>query len=133
MYKSDADLRAIRDSVSLVGRLSDSIVRFGPFSLGIDGVLSWIPGVGEAYSVLAGGFIVLQGARAGVPLPVLAGAVAILGFRTVASAVPIAGSVFSDVFTAHRWASRMVVRSIDRKLGPAAYDGEPAAWHRAFA
>jgi hypothetical protein len=27
----------------------------------------------------------------------------------------------------------MIVRSIDRKLGAAAYDGEPAAWHRAFA
>lgn len=133
MYKSDAELRSIRDSVSLVGRLSDSIVRLGPFSLGVDGVLSWIPGVGEAYSVLAGGFIVMQGARAGVPLPVLGGAVAILGLRTVSSAVPIAGSLFADVFTAHRWASRMIVRSIDRKLGPAAYDGEPAAWHRAFA
>jgi hypothetical protein len=133
MQRSDADLRAIRDSVALVGRLSDSIVRLGPFSLGIDGVLSWIPGVGEAYSAVAGGFIVLQGARAGVPLPVLAGAVAILGFRTIASAVPIAGSVFADVFTAHRWAARMVVQSIDRRLGPAAYDGEPAAWHRAFA
>ena len=133
MYRTDTELRAIRDQVSLVGRLSDSIVRIGPFSLGIDGVLSWIPGVGEAYSVLAGGFIVLQGARAGVPLPVLGGAVAILGLRTVSSAVPIAGSLFSDVFTAHRWASRMIVRSIDRKLGAAAYDGEPAAWHRAFA
>ncbi len=62
--KTDSELRAIRDSVSWVGRLSDSLVRFGPFSLGIDGVLSWIPGVGEVYSTLAGGFIVVQGVRA---------------------------------------------------------------------
>ena len=133
MHRSERQLRELRDSVAFVGRMSDGILRFGPFSIGLDGVLSWIPGVGEAYSVLAGGFIVLQGARAGVPLPVLAGAVGILGLRTVSSAVPIAGSLFSDVFTAHRWASRMVVRSIDRKLGAAAYDGEPARWQRAFA
>jgi hypothetical protein len=34
--------------------------------------LSWIPAVGEIYSTLAGGFILIQGARAGVPAPVLA-------------------------------------------------------------
>jgi hypothetical protein len=119
MYRSDADLKAIRDSVSLVGRLSDSIVRLGPWSLGIDGVLSWIPGVGEVYSTVAGGFIVLQGARAGVPLSVLAGATLILGARTLASGVPVAGAVFSDMFTAHKWAAKMVVEAIDRKLGVA--------------
>lgn len=128
MRRSDSDLRAIRDSVSLVGRLSDSIVRLGPFSLGIDGVLSWVPGVGELYSTLAGGFIVLQGARAGVPAPVLAGAVLLLGCRTIASAVPIAGSAFADLFTAHKWAARMIVRAIDRQLGD--YDPTEAGWRR---
>ncbi len=130
MHKTDSELKAIRDSVSLVGRLSDSIVRFGPWSIGIDGVLSWIPGVGEVYSTVAGGFIVLQGARAGVPITVLAGAVLILGARTLASAVPIAGAVFSDMFTAHKWAAKMVVESIDRQLGLAPGDGEPADWRR---
>ena len=130
MRRSDSDLRAIRDSVSLVGRLSDSIVRLGPFSLGIDGVLSWIPGVGELYSTLAGGFIVLQGARAGVPAPVLAGAILLLGCRTIASAVPIAGSAFADLFTAHKWAARLVVRAIDRQLGSSDYDAAEAGWRR---
>ena len=64
MTQSDTELRSIRDSVALVGRLSDSLVHFGPFSLGIDGVLSWIPGLGDLYSTVAGGFIVVQGARA---------------------------------------------------------------------
>jgi hypothetical protein len=130
MYRSDAELKSIRDSVSLVGRLSDSIVRFGPWSVGIDGVLSWIPGVGEVYSAVAGGFIVLQGARAGVSLPVLAGAVLILGARTLASSVPVAGAVFSDVFTAHKWAARMVVEAIDRQLGMTPAEAQPADWRR---
>ena len=54
MTRADAELRSIRESINLVGRLSDSIVRFGPFSIGIDGVLSWIPAVGELYSMGAG-------------------------------------------------------------------------------
>jgi hypothetical protein len=79
---------------------------------------------------VAGGFIVLQGARAGVPLSTLAGAVLILGARTLASAVPVAGAVFSDMFTAHKWAAKMVVEAIDRQLGAAPGEGEPADWRR---
>jgi hypothetical protein len=115
MRPSDTQLQSIRDSVSWAGRLSDSIVRFGPFSLGVDGILSWIPGVGEIYSVLAGAFIVLQGARAGVPLTTLAAATALLSCRTIVSGVPVAGAAFADVFTAHRWAAAMIVRAIDRQ------------------
>jgi hypothetical protein len=117
MMKSDAELRSIRDSVALVGRLSDSLVHIGPFSLGIDGVLSWIPGLGDVYSTLAGGFIVVQGARAGVPGSVLGGAALLIACRTVAGAVPIAGSAFADFFTAHKWAAAMIVRAIDQRLG----------------
>jgi hypothetical protein len=117
MMKSDAELRSIRDSVALVGRLSDSLVHIGPFSLGIDGVLSWVPGLGDLYSTLAGGFIVVQGARAGVPRTVLGGAALLIACRTVAGAVPIAGSAFADFFTAHKWAAAMIVRSIDERLG----------------
>lgn len=117
MMKSDAELRSIRDSVAMVGRLSDSLVRIGPFNLGLDGVLAWVPGLGDVYSTVAGGFIVIQGARADVPLPVLGGAALLLGCRTIVGAVPFAGSAFADFFTAHRWAAAMIVRSIDERLG----------------
>ena len=128
MHRSDAELVAIRDSVALVGRFSDSLIRIGPFNLGIDAVLSWIPGVGELYSTLAGGFIVVQGARAGVPASVLVAAAGLLLVRTMTSAVPIAGAVFAAVFTAHRWASAMVVRAIDQRREQAPSGGIPARW-----
>ncbi len=116
-YVDKAELKRLRDSVALVGRLSDSIVSFGPFSLGIDGILSWIPGVGDVYSIVAGGFIVLQGFRAGVSPSVLVAAGALMGVRTIVGNVPIAGSAFADLFTAHRWAAAMIVKDIDRQLG----------------
>jgi hypothetical protein len=128
MNKSAAELRAIRDSVRWVGRLSDSIVRLGPFSVGVDGVLSWIPGVGEIYSTVAGVFIVLQGARAGVALPTLAMAAALLSCRTLINGVPIAGAAFADLFTAHRWAAGMIVRAIDRRLGSKTPGDTNADW-----
>ena len=131
MHKTKTELLALRDSVALVGRLSDSLVRVGPFNLGIDGLLSWAPGVGELYSTLAGALIVIQGARAGVPASVLIGATALLSARTLATAVPLAGPAFADVFTAHKWAAAMVVRAIDRQIEMAAND--PDRWLHAGA
>jgi hypothetical protein len=120
MIRTDADLKSIRNTVNLVGRLSDNIVRLGPISLGVDGVLSWIPAVGEIYSFGAGAFILVQGARAGVPASVLTRAALILGARTLGDVVPFAGAVFADLFTAHKWAAGMIVDAIDRQLGVAA-------------
>ena len=128
MNRTDAQLRSIRDQVRLLGRLSDSIVRLGPFSLGIDGVLSWIPAVGEIYSLGAGAFILAQGVRAGVPVSVLARAALILGARTLGDVVPFAGPVFADLFTAHKWAAGMVADAIDRQLGAPARPARGQWW-----
>jgi hypothetical protein len=113
---ADGELRKIRDSVALVGRLSDGLLRLGPLSLGLDGILSWIPGLGEVYSTAAGAFILIQGVRAGVPVSTLALAGALMLSRTVASAVPLAGPLAADLFTAHRWSARLIVGAIDREL-----------------
>jgi hypothetical protein len=125
MTQSHAELRSIRAQVALVGRLSDSLVQIGPFSLGIDGVLSWAPGLGDLYSTLAGGFILVQGARAGAPGPVLGGAALLIGCRTLIGAVPVAGAAFADFFTAHKWAAAMIVRAIDQRLGVASPSSQP--------
>jgi hypothetical protein len=116
MSSSASDPRAIRDSIARVGRLSDSLLRFGAFSIGVDGILSWIPGLGEIYSAAAAAFILVQGARAGVSVPTLAAAGALLVCRTAITAVPLAGPAAADLFTAHRWAAAMIVRAIDRQL-----------------
>jgi hypothetical protein len=114
--RNEPDLQAIRNSVDLIGNLSDSVVRFGPFSLGLDGVLSWIPGVGEAYSTAAAAFILVQGVRAGVSPHILLACAALMGGRTVISAIPLAGPAAADLLTAHKWSARLVVRAIDRKI-----------------
>lgn len=114
--RSPDELARMRDSVAIVGRLSDSLVRFGPFRLGVDGALSWIPGLGEAYSMIAGAFIIIQGLRAGVPLHILAFCVLLMASRTTISAIPLAGPMAADLFTAHRWSARLIARAIDAQL-----------------
>ena len=114
--RSDAELRAIRDSIAKIGRLSDGLLRLGPFRLGLDGVLAWVPGIGEVYSAGAATYILVQGYRAGVPAGVLAVAGALMASRTVITAVPIAGAVAADLLTTHRWAAKLIVAAIDKML-----------------
>lgn len=126
------DLIAIRRSVERIGRLSDGLVRLGPFSLGIDGVLSWIPGLGEVYSLAAAVFLVAQGLRAGVPATTLAAAALLMGGRTAITAIPLAGPAAADLLTLHRLSARLIARAIDRKLaGAAVAPAGAAAYSRA--
>jgi hypothetical protein len=114
--QSIRDLESLRNSVQMVGKLSDSVIGVGPFSLGLDGVLSWIPGVGEVYSAAAGTFIIVQGLRAGVSKRTLVAAGGLMLSRTAISAVPLAGPLAADVFLAHKWSAKMVAGAIDRKI-----------------
>jgi hypothetical protein len=125
------ELIRIRESVAFVGRLSDSLVRWGPFRLGVDGVLSWIPGIGEIYSGAAAAFILVQAWRARVPVHVFVTCAALMGGRTLISVVPLAGPAAADLFTAHRWSARMVVQAIDRMLPASERPPTPAPlWRR---
>ena len=125
----DSDLHAIRRSVALIGRLSDGLIRFGPFSVGLEGVLSWIPGVGELYGSGAAAFLLIQGARARVPASTLLLAAAMMGGRTLISAIPVAGAAASDLLTAHKWAARLIVAAIDRRIAAEADSaGRGKAW-----
>ena len=117
---SQPDLLAIRASVDRMGRLSDNIFRVGPWSIGLDGVLSWIPAVGELYSAGAAVFLIGQGLRARVDIGTLVVCGALMGSRTVITAVPFVGPLVSDVLTMHKWSARLIVAAIDRKLNSAA-------------
>ena len=110
------DLLKIRASVDRMGRLSDSIVRVGPMSLGLDGVLSWIPGVGELYSAGAAIFLIGQGLRARIDPGTLVVCGALMASRTAITAIPLAGPLASDLLTMHKWSARLIIAAIDRKL-----------------
>jgi len=112
----EPDLIAIRTSVERIARLSDGLIRIGPWGLGLDGILSWVPGLGEVYSAGAAAFILGQGLRARVPVSTLLIAAALMGARTLITILPFAGPVVADIFTLHRWSARLIIRAIDQRL-----------------
>src|SRR5215472_6817015 len=64
--QSEEDLHNIRLAVERIHKLSDRLIGLGPFGVGLDGILSFIPipGVGVAYSGLAALALMVQAVRA---------------------------------------------------------------------
>lgn len=105
-----------RGAIERVGRLTDSLISLGPFGIGLDGLLTWIPFVGGAYSLLAGATLVGLGVRARVPVTTLIEVLAIVLVRSGVGEVPLAGQIAVDLFRGHKWAADLMVKAIDRTL-----------------
>ena len=120
--RTPVDIQARRAMIDRIGRLSDNIIGIGPIGIGLDGILAWVPGLGEIYSVAAGAYLLLEGYRARVPVSVLIQVGAIIGLRTAVdfgNVIPILGvasSLIVDLFRGHRWAARLLTRAIDETL-----------------
>ena len=109
-----------RRDLERVGRLSDDLVRVGPFRFGWDAALEFIPVVGEVYSLGAAALILAAGRRAHAPVGTMAVAAGLVGARTAVGAfdlVPVAGLIgdaVAGLFRGHRMAASMLVKAIDR-------------------
>ena len=125
--RTHAEIERLRAGISRVGGLSDSIIKVGPFGIGLDGILAWVPVVGALYSGAAALTIIAMGWRARVPISTLVGATSILVMRTTVAAggealllpvLPIGGAAefMVDLFRAHKWAADMIVKSIDNAV-----------------
>jgi hypothetical protein len=110
------ELIGIRRSVEWVGKLSDGLVRIGPFRLGAEAALDWIPGVGEIYGSAAAVFLLIQGYRAAVPMGLLAVCASLMFGRTLIAAVPVAGPLAADALALHGLSARMIARAIDARI-----------------
>jgi hypothetical protein len=124
--KREIEVHNARRTIELIGRLSDNLIGIGPFGIGIDGVLAWVPGLGEVYSAVAGAALVFEGYRARVPASVLVQAGLLVSVRTLANIFPILGSVVVDFFRGHRMAAKILIRAIDETLY---IEGEPGFEH----
>ena len=125
--RTQAEIDGLRTGIDRVGGLSDNIVKLGPFGIGLDGILAWVPVVGTLYSGAAALTMIAMGWRARVPISTLVGATSILVMRTTVAAggealllpiFPVGGAAeFAvDLFRAHKWAADMLVKSIDNAV-----------------
>ena len=113
------DIARLRASIERIGRLSDNILRLGRFGIGLDGLLAWVPGLGALYSFGAGGYLLIQGWRARLPLTTLTVGVGLMSARSVVTAfgesflpfLPV--ELVVDFFRAHKWTADLMLRALD--------------------
>lgn len=81
--------------------LLDSSIGIGPFTIGLDGIVGLIPGLGDVITDLMGMLIVVRAMRNGVHRAAVLRMVVNLGIDTVLGAIPIAGDLFDFAFKAN--------------------------------
>ena len=100
-----------------IKRLSDRLIGIGPFGIGLDGVLAWVPGVGLAYGLGAGGFLIFHALQAGASAPTLARMAAYLAADNLSDTVPVLGWAVDTLFPGHLLAAKALQKDIESKHG----------------
>ena len=111
-----------------IKRLSDRLIGFGPFGLGLDGVLAWVPGANLIYTVGAGGLLMVEAVKAQASGFTLARMAAYLIADSATSEVPILGWALDTLFPGHLLAARALQKDIEARHGPSELD--KAWWSR---
>ena len=86
-------------------RIPGTKVRFG-----LDALIGWIPGIGDAMAGIASFVIVFASWRRGVPSITLVRMVANILLETTLGAIPVAGDIFHVVWKANRRNYRLLIR-----------------------
>lgn len=103
-----------------VKRLSDRLIGIGPFGIGLDGVLAWVPVIGPFYSVAAGGLLLFHGVRGGAGPWTLARMAGYIAADTATDAVPVVGWMADTLFPGHLLAANALQKDIEARHGPPA-------------
>jgi hypothetical protein len=100
-----------------VKRLSDRLIGIGPFGIGLDGVLAWVPVVGPFYSMAAGGLLLFHGLRGGANVWTLARMAGYIAADTATDAVPVVGWMADTLFPGHLMAANALQKDIEARHG----------------
>lgn len=73
------------------------------YRIGVDPLLSMLPGIGDALSAGISLYIVVEAARLGVSFTTLLGMLARASVDAVGGSIPVVGPVFDAVFKANKW------------------------------
>ena len=86
-------------------RIPGTNIRFG-----LDALMGWVPGIGDALTGMASFLIIFASWRRGVAMVTLARMVANVVLETVIGAIPVAGDAFHIVWKANRRNYRLLIR-----------------------
>ncbi|MBP7704600.1 MAG: DUF4112 domain-containing protein [Caulobacter sp.] len=114
--QSHLDLHNIKSSIERTKQMSDGVIKIGPFGVGLDALLGFVPPLGAAYSAGAGAILVIDGMRARAAPMVLAEMTLILAIDTLTPFIPKAGGIIDALFTGHKWAADLLLRHMDETI-----------------
>jgi hypothetical protein len=105
--------RPVPDWIRSLAWLLDESIPVAPGRrVGVDGVVSFIPGIGDAAGLVASMVVVLAGVAAGVSLPTLTLMMVNVGVDTVVGTVPFLGAVFDLGYKANTRNLRLIERDL---------------------
>jgi len=88
-----------RDPVAeKIAWIMDDCIRVGRWSIGLDGIVGLVPGLGDVLGALIGMLIVLRAIQAGIPRVVIARMMTNIAIDTFVGSIPIFGDTFDFVF-----------------------------------
>lgn len=100
-----------------IKRLSDRLVGIGPFGVGLDGLLTWIPGAGGLYSIGAASLLMYEAFGAKVAPMTLARMLGYLAVDAATSEVPLVGDAVDLLFPGHLLAAKELQKDIEARHG----------------
>ena len=106
-------------SAETIKKLSDRVVGFGPFGVGLDGILAWIPGAGLIYSGGAAVYLLYLAARSGASFTSIAKMAGVLGIDVLMSGVPlpIVPDIADMLWEGHLMAANSLQKDIEARHG----------------
>jgi len=116
-----------------IKRVSDRLIGLGPFSVGLDGLLAWVPVAGTVYSLGAGAWLLVEAARMRASSWTLTRMTFYVGFRTLVSVVPLEGWLVDFLFRGHLFAANALQKDIARRYGEPPREAIEDARRRPFA
>lgn len=113
-----------------IKRLSDNLIKIGPWGLGLDGVLAWIPAAGSLYSVGSGALLLYEGVKAGASAWTLGRMAGYMIVNSAMSEVPVIGWAVDTLFRAQLMAANALQKDIEARHGRPEATVAGSAWPR---
>ena len=98
--------------------LMDNSIRIGPLSLGLDGFLGLIPGIGDMAGAAVSALIVVRAMKAGIPKSAVMRMLINVGLDSLAGTVPFFGDVFDFAFKSNMYNLQIYRESIRGQREP---------------
>ena len=83
--------------------LMDSSIRVGPWSVGLDGFVGLIPGIGDMAGAAVSAVIIVRAMRSGIPKSAVIRMVINVAFDTLGGTVPLFGDIFDFAFKSNMY------------------------------